>query len=226
MGFDLTAGFAGGRHMQRAALQDDCMACNQVTARYGLSLTEEQMGGLMERRAAVLAATGRVEFGRGVLRELVQGFADSPYLTQENYESALADVQDAFYRRKEDSEAHDAGPLADDDLIEAMRYAFDHEVAGSTEVLADVGIDQLRTHVNSRRAGDYDTQTQDAYFEEESAHDGFKDYVHDEFNRVLDDERGERPSNEFAAGYYDGYNELYRIGFDSNSRIGGSALGR
>ncbi|MEI3229781.1 MAG: hypothetical protein V8S24_00145 [Gordonibacter pamelaeae] len=26
-------------------------------------------------------------------------------------------------------------------------------------------------------------------------------------------------------GFYDGYHELYRIGFDSNSRIGGSSLG-
>ena len=42
---------------------------------------------------------------------------------------------------------------------------------------------------------------------------------------VLDDERWERPGNEYADGFYDGYHELYRVGFDSNSRIGGSSLG-
>ena len=80
----------------------------------------------------------------------------------------------------------------------------------------------LATH---GRAGAYDEKTQSEAFEEEAAHDGAEESVRDELSRVLDDERWERPGNEYADGFYDGYHELYRIGFDSNSRIGGSSLG-
>ena len=179
---------------------------------------------LVERRGEALRATGRVEFGRGVVCELVRGFCDSPYLTQENYAEAIADVQDVFYRRKEDAEA--AGePIADDDLVEALRHAFDGEAAGSAQLLADVPVATLRMYAARGRTGEYDEKTQAETFEEEAAHDGAGERVRDELSRVLDDERWERPGNEYADGFYDGYHELYRIGFDANSRIGGSSLG-
>ena len=126
MGFDLTI----PPQLQRAAAREDLAVCNEATAKHGLRLTEPQMRELVERRGEALRATGRVEFGRGVVRELVRGFCDSPYLSQENYAEVIADVQDVFYRRKEDAEG--AGePMADDDLVEALRYTFDGEAAGS-----------------------------------------------------------------------------------------------
>ena len=218
MGFDLTI----PPQLQRAAAREDLAVCNEATAKHGLRLTEPQMMELVERRGEALRATGRVEFGRGVLRELVLGFCDSPYLSQEGYEETIADVQDVFYRRKEDSEAGEA--MADGDLIEALRFAYDHEAAGSVDALADVPLATLRAHAARRRAGDYDEKTQLEAFDEEAAHDGVEERVRDEFSRALDDEQGERPGNDYAAGFYDGYNELYRIGFDSNSRIGGSSF--
>ena len=220
MGFDLTI----PPQLQRAAAREDLAVCNEATAKHGLRLTEPQMMELVERRGEALRATGRVEFGRGVVRELVRGFCDSPYLSQENYAEAIADVQDVFYRRKEDAEA--AGePIADDDLVEALRHAFDGEAAGSAELLADVPVPTLRTYAARGRTGEYDEKTQAETFEEEAAHDGAGERVRDEFSRVLDDERWERPGNEYADGFYDGYHALYRIGFDSNRRIGGSSLG-
>ena len=62
--------------------------------------------------------------------------------------------------------------------------------------------------------------------EEEQADDEDDERPHDELDRVYDEDRLERPDNDYAAGFYDGYNELYRIGFDTNSRIGGSTLSR
>ena len=100
MGFDLTI----PPQLQRAAAREDLAVCNEATAKHGLRLTEPQMMELVERRGEALRATGRVEFGRGVVRELVRGFCDSPYLSQENYAEVIADVQDVFYRRKEDAE--------------------------------------------------------------------------------------------------------------------------
>lgn len=219
MGFDLSI----PPQLQGAAAREDLAVCNKATAKYGLRLTEQQALGLVQRRGEALRATGRVEFGRGVIRELVLGFCDSPYLSQENYEETIADVQDVFYRRKEDSEVGEA--MSDDDLVAALRYAFDHEAGGSTDVLADMPLAALRAHAERGRAGDYDEKTQNEEFEEEAARDGAEERVRDELSRAYDDERWERPGNDYAAGFYDGYNELYRIGFDSNSRIGGSSLG-
>lgn len=205
-----------------AATQEDLAVCNQATVSYGLSLTQEQMQGLVERRQAALRATGRVEFGRGVLREIVLGFCDSPFLIQNSYEETVAGIQDVFYRRKEDAELGE--PVADDDLIEALRDAFDNEAAGSVEALEALSLKSLRAYAARKQAGDYDEQTQNEYFEKESAHDGAEEHTHDELSRMSEDEQWERPGNDYAAGFYDGYNELYRIGFDSNSRIGGSGV--
>ena len=76
--------------------REDLAVCNETTAKHGLRLTEPQMMELVERRGEALRATGRVEFGRGVVRELVRGFCDSPYLSQENYAEVIADVQDCL----------------------------------------------------------------------------------------------------------------------------------
>lgn len=219
MGFNLSI----VTQLQGATVREDLAVCNAATEKYGLRLTEQQMRGLSERRGEALRATGRVEFGRGMLRELILGFGDSPYLTQENYEETIADLQDVFYRRKEDSEVGEV--LADDDLIEALRDVFDHEANGSVDVLADLPVEVLRARVERGHAGDYDLKTQREVFEEEEAHDGAEEHLRDEFSRVLDGERWERPGNEYADNFYNAYNELYRIGFDDNSRIGGSSLG-
>lgn len=72
MGFDVSAGWQRG--LQVASARDELVSCNEATAAYGLSLTEEQMLGLVERRHEALRATGRVEFGRGALRDIVAAF--------------------------------------------------------------------------------------------------------------------------------------------------------
>lgn len=217
LSFDLSMNVAC---MSPDVLQADLEVCNQATVSYGLSLTHQQMMGLTERRQMALQATGRVEFGRGILREIVLEFCDSPYLTQENYEKTIADVQDVFYRRKEDAEEGEL--VADDDLLEALHYAFDNDVAGSVAALEAIPLEALRAYSAGKRAGDYDQQTQNEYFEEEQAHDGTQDHLRDEFSRISGDEQRERPGNDFAAGFYDSYGERYRIGLDTNGRIGGS----
>lgn len=207
--------------LSRDARRDELTACNEATAAYGLSLTEEQMVGLTERRYEALRATGRVEFGRGALRDIVAAFRDSPYLLQETYEETLADVQDAFYRYKEEAEAH--GGISDDELVSALRTAFDERAQGAVDALEGVKLAELRAQAAGEQAGEYDEKTQREAAEEESD-DEDDERLCDELDRVCDEDRLERPSNEFAAGYYDGYNELYRIGFDANSRIGGSSF--
>ena len=45
---------------------------NQITSQYGLMLTEQQMLSLLQQRQEALEATGRVEFGDGVLHLLAE----------------------------------------------------------------------------------------------------------------------------------------------------------
>lgn len=70
---------------------------NQVTSRYGLVLTEQQMLSLTQRRQEALVATGRVEFGDGVIHLLAETFCDSPFLCPANYEETLGELQALFY---------------------------------------------------------------------------------------------------------------------------------
>lgn len=222
MGMELSAGWQ--QALQVAAAREDLAICNEATAAYGLSLTEEQMTGIVERRREALRATGRVEFGRGALRDIVTTFRDSPYLHQETYEETLVDLQDAFYRFKEEAEVE--GGIADEELLSALRVAFDERVHGSTDALEGIKLAELRVQAERERAGEYDGTTQREAAEEEQADDEDDERPHDELDRVYDEDRLERPDNDYAAGFYDGYNELYRVGFDTNSRIGGSTLSR
>ena len=220
MGLELSAGWQ--QALQVAVAGDDLAICNEATAAYGLSLTEEQMMGIVERRREALQATGRVEFGRGALRDIVAAFCGSPYLRQETYEETITGLQDVFYRYKE--EAEDEGGIADDELITAMRTAFDERAHGSVEALEDINLAEMRVQAARERAGDYDETTQREHAEEEQGNGEDDGRIRNELDRVYDEGRLGRPSNDYAAGFYDGYNELYRIGFDSNSRIGGSSF--
>lgn len=112
---------------------------NQIGARYGLMLSESQLSRLIEGRYAALSETDRVEFGSGVLKELIYSFCDSPYIDQSNYEDTLMTLQELFYTFK--NECRDR--LSDDELIRNMKIAFDHRLHGSLEALAQTPVEAL-----------------------------------------------------------------------------------
>lgn len=200
----------------------DLALCNAKSERYGLSLTEEQMGELAQRRVEALRATGRVEFGRGILVELVAAFCDSPYLFQDTYDETLAELQDAFYRFKEDSHEQ----IADRDLIDVMRRAFDHEAHGSVEHFGSMAVERLVALAEACHRDENEDWSEAEAYEREDGGDGEarNNGARDELDRVYEANRCERPDESYAAEFYDEYNELYRIGFDANSRIGGSSF--
>jgi len=105
---------------------------NRMSGRYGLTLTPEQMRSLAERRGEALRNTGRVEFGGGMLRDLIHAFCDSPNLIQTEYEAVLTELQDLFYEFKNETEDR----LSDEELLHAMRSVFDR-TGGSLERLAE-----------------------------------------------------------------------------------------
>ena len=113
--------------------------CNAVTCRYGLEISHEQALRLISRQAKVLKATGRIEFGEGVIKKLVMAFCDSPYITRESYEDTLMELIEMFYFFKGEA----AERISDDELIDAMKDYFDNECEGSLDYLSGTALEEL-----------------------------------------------------------------------------------
>ena len=101
--------------------------CNELTLKYGLTLSNEDINELIENRFKSLKDTGRIEFSEGVLKKIIEAFCDSPYIMQNNYEETLEELQDIFYFFK--GEAMEQ--ISDDELIEFMKRDFDGKCQGS-----------------------------------------------------------------------------------------------
>ena len=126
-------------HQQTLAAQRELRDCNAYSAHFGLTLCENEIAELVESRAEALRATGRVEFGGGILPKLIRALCDSPFIMQEDYAAVLSELQEAFYRFK--NEAMDK--LTDDELIELMAKVFNGCAQGSAEYLAEMSLEAL-----------------------------------------------------------------------------------
>ncbi len=124
---------------QLAAAKAEIRCCEELNRHYGLALSEADITELVQLRGEALHATGRVEFGGGILPKLMRAFCSSPYVDRYNYAAVLGDLQDAFYYFK--NESNDA--FSDDDLIDFMVQVFNGTARGSTEVLTTISLEQL-----------------------------------------------------------------------------------
>ena len=113
--------------------------CNELTIKFGVSLSDEAIERLINRRFEALKNTGRIEFGVGILKKLIEAFCDSPYIMQNNYEETLEELQDIFYFFK--GEAMEQ--ISDDELIEFMKRDFDGKCQGSIEYLSGTSLEEL-----------------------------------------------------------------------------------
>jgi hypothetical protein len=111
----------------------------QVLAQYGLALSDGEIRELAARHADALRETGRVEFGGGILPKLLAAFASSPYLRHDNCGETAAELQELFYAFKNECGER----LSDDELLAAMRTAFDGPAGGAAEYLAGVSLAEL-----------------------------------------------------------------------------------
>lgn len=121
------------------------LACNEVSARYGLTLTGQEAEELLEGRSAALRAAGRVELGGGILPRLIRVFCSSPYLDRDNYAAALGELQEVFYYYK--SECFDR--FTDVELLELMAAVFNGRAQGSVDFLAGTSLEALCRYARS-----------------------------------------------------------------------------
>ncbi len=125
--------------MQKLQTVRELRDANELTAKFGLSLTEAQMHGLVEKRFEALRDTGRIEFGQGILKKLLFEFCDSPYINSENYEEVAWELVDSFYYFKNESD----DLISDDDLVAIMKDHFDNRAHGSLEYLNGTSLEDL-----------------------------------------------------------------------------------
>lgn len=114
-------------------------SCNELTIKYGLTLTDEDIDELIKNRFKSLKDNGRIEFSKGILKKLVEAFCDSPYIMQDNYKDTIIELQECFYFFK--NEAMDQ--ISDDELIEFMKKYFDGQCQGSLEYLSGTNLEEL-----------------------------------------------------------------------------------
>lgn len=129
--------------IQIAAAASELAACNGVTRRYGITLSEPGIRALVAGRAESLQASERVEFGSGTTKELVLAFAGSPYVSQATFVDTVLALQDLFYEVKNES----LEQIPDDELIAKMRSLFDDFAAGDLGYLAEALLDGLGRRV-------------------------------------------------------------------------------
>ncbi len=70
---------------------------NQYTEKFGLTLSEKDTQLLFEEKNHTLKAEQRVEFGQGILPQIIYAFCDSSFLSQNNYVETLIRLQEIFY---------------------------------------------------------------------------------------------------------------------------------
>lgn len=142
-------------NMQKMQAVTELEECNEYTAQYGLVFSAQQIQSLVERRFNALKDTGRMEFGQGILKKIITVFCDSPYISQEEYEDTIVELQDSFYHFKNES----MDLITDEQLIQFMKRIFDGAAQGSLDYLNGTSLEELcRNARNGRKDKDADTQ--------------------------------------------------------------------
>lgn len=135
-----------------AALTQKLHNHNELTLRYGLSLSDAQIHSLITAQSTALRDTGRVEFGEGILPRLIYTFCDSPYIDHNNYFDTLLALQDLFYTYQ--NELNDA--LSDDELLDAMQRLYNGRAQGSLEYMENVTNNDLARAAFPEKYGEED----------------------------------------------------------------------
>lgn len=122
---------------------------NQKTERFGLVLTNDDAKALMVCRNESLKKYQRVEFGNGILDQLIFAFCDSQYIEQSNYVEILKQLQEIFYEFKNESN----DKLTDDELMTFMREQFESTCFGDIEYLETTCLPRFATAIRAGYEG-------------------------------------------------------------------------
>lgn len=135
------------------------ISCNDKTKQYGLTLTEKEVQELMISRKDSLKDQQRIEFGEGILPDIIYAFCDSQYINQNNYTEALKQLQEIFYLYKNESQDE----LTDTELIDFMRKQFDDICFGDLEYLQGTCLERFARAIRSGHQSQMQHRLRDEY---------------------------------------------------------------
>lgn len=127
---------------------------NKYTSKYGLVLSDEDAQLLAAERRNILKTERRVEFGQGILPQIIYTFCDSDFLSQDNYVDALIRLQEIFYRYK--NEMHDE--ITDEELLQFMKEQFETACFGDFDYLEGTCLEIFAQAVRAGYRGYQKTQ--------------------------------------------------------------------
>lgn len=139
--------------------------CNDLTAKFELTLTHHDAVELVETRSTALKSNGRIEFGSGIIDKIIKEFCDSPYINMDNYAETLHRLTEIFYSYKNET----LDMISDDDLIKFMKNRFDGTCQGSLELLSGRELAKMADNIRSGFAPDH---SEDSELDEEEDRDG------------------------------------------------------
>lgn len=125
--------------------------CNEYTSKYGLTLSDNQIKNIIERRIESLQQNGRIEFRGWIVDKIIKEFCDSPYINQENYAQTIYELIDIFYEYKNET----IDLIADDELITFMKKSFDGICQGDIEYLEGTVMYKMRENLLNRKPIEY-----------------------------------------------------------------------
>lgn len=125
--------------LQKQDLTEQILKTNDVTERFGITLSEEAVGMILSERKQVLREQRRVEFGEGIVPKLIFEFCDSAYVDQDNFVDMIIRLQEIFYLYK--NETLDA--MTDEELLHLMKEQFEHVCFGDLDYMEGTGLAEL-----------------------------------------------------------------------------------
>ena len=131
---------------------------NEMTARYGLVLTQQDAELLAAERSRVLKRERRVEFGPGILPKVIEQFCDSDFVDQNNYVDTLLRLQEIFYLYKNEMQDE----ISDEELLHFMKEQFEEVCFGDLGYLEGTC---LQIFAEAVRAGYRGYQASEGYGE-------------------------------------------------------------
>lgn len=135
--------------LQRQNQLAKVLETNQRAERYGLTLSEEEAGLILEERGRALKEQKRVEFGEGILPKIIDEFCDSAYLDQEHYVETLIRLQDIFYLYKNET----MDEITDDELLHFMKEQYEEICFGDLDYLESTCLSNFAQAIRAGYSG-------------------------------------------------------------------------
>lgn len=135
--------------LQRQNQLAKVLETNRRAECYGLTLSEEEAGLILEERGRALKEQKRVEFGEGILPKIIDEFCDSAYLDQEHYVEILIRLQDIFYLYKNEM----MDEITDEELLHFMKEQYEEICFGDLDYLESTCLSNFAQAIRAGYSG-------------------------------------------------------------------------